>query len=1127
MIKHLPFKSLVAGLCCMLQLASYAQAGNPQANITRNPKDNTVKTVSFTKGEGPNVDQVSGAIKQYVELGNEHTLALKFSDTQKNGTIIQRYNLWVNNIRAEHGSVSVMIVDGYLTFINANIYKGANTSSATPALSEKQALGKAMTYINATEYMWENVQESKLTKSDPAFKFPTSTLVWVEDYNNDILNKQLRLAYRFDIYAKKPMSRDLVYVDALTGSVLLKDAVIKHVAGSGISSYSGVVNFEISQVGANTYELFDSTRDIGTYDMNNSTNINNATEIYNPTTTFSKSVAVDAHWGATKVYDYWKNEHNRISYDNAGAPVVSLVNYGSNYNNAGWTGTFMIYGNGTGMFAGGFEPLVAFDVCAHELGHAICQHTADLVYARESGAMNEGFSDIWGAVIENYATTGKDMWAMGEELRMGALRSMRNPKMFNNPDTRGGDNWTTVIGCSPNSSNDQCGVHNNSGVLNHWFYLLCDGDTGTNDLGNYFEVSGLGIKKAAQIAYATEQVLASNDDYDDCRAASIGVATSLFGACSREVEAITRAWYAVGVGANFVPCAPQIGFVNPTQVVNKNLPATICPVAQVISVPMRVSGGVPANGNATVTVAGTGNVINGADYSIANSTLTFNAGSTTGQNVLVSIYDNGDVTKDKTLKLYFTITQNGSNAITSYTYDTCVVVIKGSRSVPDAGTDYISQVNTGGVKSKAVTPFFSRNSKARMQFVVSAEQLAASGARPNQDITGIQFNVTEKNSTNAYTDFTVKIDAASAGTMANGGYPVSTTYYNGSYTTQPGWNTVQLSTPLQWNGTDNLAIETCFNNASADANNDYVESTVDHDWATVVKFSDFGSGCALSYTGDLSTGLFYSMSKPVIRLVQPTNVAEVEKTISSSRQWDVDVNQDIYFSNTANDKLIANISKADKKLGCTNAFIMAQGNGTIPMSAPFAGVNRSVKEFTFAGTSNQATTTYDLALYFDTSELSGINLANARILATSAAHDTLMNTNNSYLATTQQVLKHGYYSFTGTFTGLYTKYFLVDNNLVIPKPESVNTVNNNSRIRVVNNPFTDRIYINYNLLQDTKAQIRLVDITGKQVYVTEKNIDAGQHGFEINLSDRLLIPGNYVLQIITGSEVMVQKMVKQ
>ena len=115
MIKHLPFKSLLAGLCCMLQLASYAQAGNPQANITRNPKDNTVKTVSFNDGEGPFVDNINTAIRQYMEFGSETILKLKFSDTAKNGTIIQRYNIWHDNIPVEHGSVSVMITKGHIS----------------------------------------------------------------------------------------------------------------------------------------------------------------------------------------------------------------------------------------------------------------------------------------------------------------------------------------------------------------------------------------------------------------------------------------------------------------------------------------------------------------------------------------------------------------------------------------------------------------------------------------------------------------------------------------------------------------------------------------------------------------------------------------------------------------------------------------------------------------------------------------------------------------------------------------------------------------------------------------------------------------------------------------------------
>lgn len=1126
MIKHLPFKSLLLGLCSMVQLASYAQSG-AQVQVTRNPKDNTVKTVTFN-GNGPFVDNVTDAIKQYVEIGNDVTLKLKFSDTNKNGVIVQRYNTWHGNIPAEHGSVSVMIINNQVAFMNANIYKNVATNT-TPVLTEAQALDKALSFINAKEYSWQNVKATEFTKNDKAFQKPAGTLVFVEDYNNDILDKRAKLAYRFDIAANEPLSRDLVYVDAQNGTILLKDAQLKHVNGTGASLYSGVVNFEVSTVGANLFELVDSNRGVVTYNMNGSTNPGSATEIQSNSTTFSKSVAIDAHWGASKVYDYWLNEHGRTSFDNSGAAVVSLINYGSNYNNAGWTGSYMIYGNGTGMFAGGFEPLVAFDVCAHELGHAICQYTANLVYARESGAMNEGFSDIWGAVIEKYAVTGKDMWTMGEELRMGALRSMANPKLFGNPDTRTGTNWTNVIGCSPNSGNDQCGVHNNSGVLNHWFYLLTDGGKGTNDLGNSFEVSGLGVKKAAQIAYATEQMLNSNDDYDICRNVSITIATTQYGACSREVEALTRAWYAVGVGTDFVPCNPQIGFEFGDTAVNKVAVSTVCPVAQVISIPMRVLGGAPTGGNATVTVAGAGNVINGADYAVVNSPITFNAGSTAAQNVMVSIYDNGDVTKDKVLKLYFTIAQNGSNATTSYTYDTCRIVIKGSRAVPDLGNDHVSQVNKGSVNSKAVSPFFSRNQKARMQFVVTAEELAAAGVRPNQAITSVQFNVTEKNSTKAFTDFTLKIDPVSAKDLAGGTLASTTVYYNGSFTTQTGWNTLPLLMTMTWNGTDDLLFETCFNNTSADANSDFVEAVVGKEIMTAVKFANSGTGCALAYTGTLSQGNYRSISKPVVRILQPTTAAEVEKTLSSSRQWDVDVNQSIYFSSTTNNKLIANISNADKKLGCTNAFIMAQGNGMVALNAPFASIKRSVKEFTVVAMNNQGSINYDLKLYFDTSELSGINLANATILATSATHDTLMDTSNTIVVAPQQAQAAGYHTFNGRFNKIYTKYFLLDNNLVVPNPpgQSVKAISRNNNIYVVNNPFTDKIYVHYNLVAATKAQVRLFDITGRVVYTSEKQLLPQQNSFEVNVSDKLLAPGNYVLQVVTGNEVMTHKMVKQ
>jgi bacillolysin len=181
--------------------------------------------------------------------------------------------------------------------------------------------------------------------------------------------------------------------------------------------------------------------------------------------------------------------------------------------------------------------------------------------------MNEGFSDIWGACVEYYAAPTKQTWLIGEDIerRTGhvSLRSMSNPNVEAQPDTYGGTYWKTV-NCTPTSTNDYCGVHTNSGVLNHWFYILTVGKVGTNDLGNAFSVTGIGIDKAAKIAFRTESVyLTSNSTYANARTYGIQAAKDLYGANSAEVIATTNAFYAVGLGAaysgptdNTAPTAP-------------------------------------------------------------------------------------------------------------------------------------------------------------------------------------------------------------------------------------------------------------------------------------------------------------------------------------------------------------------------------------------------------------------------------------------------------------------------------------------------------------------------------------------------------------------------------------------
>jgi Zn-dependent metalloprotease len=171
---------------------------------------------------------------------------------------------------------------------------------------------------------------------------------------------------------------------------------------------------------------------------------------------------------------------------------------------------FILYEDGFS----GLTPFTALDIVAHEMGHGITKFTADLAYddGTESQILSEGFSDIWGACVKNYVNINnhvfplKDIWLdMYETGRIP--RSFINPKVSYPPQPNTyltGAYWVNLIGCIPTSGNDQCGVHINSGVMNYWFYLLSEGGSGTNDLGNSYDVSGIGIDKAARIVYRAE-----------------------------------------------------------------------------------------------------------------------------------------------------------------------------------------------------------------------------------------------------------------------------------------------------------------------------------------------------------------------------------------------------------------------------------------------------------------------------------------------------------------------------------------------------------------------------------------------------------------------------------------------
>ena len=1026
-------------------VSAQQRTDNKVKSETRNEADNTLKSITFTESAGWRQDQAQELFRQYLGITSGSPVQLEFHNkvVTKNNTTTQRFFEYYKGIRVAHGGFTITGKGDQVSFMTGNFYMPSGNPTAVPSITAGAAFSKALTFVGATKYKWQNPVEEAHIKSEtgnPDTSYlPKGKLVWVEDFRSGMNDHKLFLAYSFNIYAEEPLSRQEVYVDATTGRVLFSNQLLKHTAASGASRYSGVVPFQTSLV-TGTYRLYDSTRGSGvhTRNMNNGTSYGAATNFTSATNTWPSApidnVALDAHWGGEMVYDYFFTQHGRLSWDGLNGIMLQYVHYGSNYNNAYWNGVSMTYGDGSGIAAGGFSPLTSIDVTAHEVGHGVCEATCNLIYESEPGALNEAFSDCWGATVEHWANPHevdampKEPWDIGEEIGTEPLRSMSTPLLQGQPDTYGGTNWFNVVACTPTGGNDYCGVHRNSGLMNYWYYLLVLGGTGTNDLGNAYIVNELGWTKAAIILYETELVLSSTATYMDCRTASINVANTLYGPCSFEAQCVTSAWYAVGVGPNYVPCAPQISFVSSSVRVNELAPTATCPASKTITIGLRPTGPAIAGGApvANLVVAGS-TAVAGVDYTLSSTSVVFPIGSTATQTVTLTVFDNGAVNDNKRIDLAFTVTPNGSGATIAPFNDTMSVFIDNNDSIPHPGGLVYSSLNTGiQVPSNFTSPFYGTQRRAKSQFLLYANELQAAGVVPGTPITQIAFNVLTKNSTAPFLNFTVSMRNTNATDLYAAYLTGLTTVYTGNHTTNAGLDSVDFNMgTFTWDGVSNVAVQFCYGmNAATFTGNDIV-SGIQQGAFIIGGYSitntGAGTGCGLGF----STGNRVVV-RPVMRFKQNVAPAPIETVAASNRVWDVRNGQEVYFYNPADGDLIGGIKNMDNDLGCVTATVTQAGNGVVP--ATFSPINRSRKEITITPTINGGITTYDVTFYLNNTELTGITPSSMFLLKTTAPTDATVSTANSVLVTPTLITGGNYTGFRGTFTG-FSRYMLVDGPL--------------------------------------------------------------------------------------------------
>ncbi len=476
--------------------------------------------------------------------------------------------------------------NGVMRAVNGDVVTKLNLPSTKPSLSGAAAETIARTDV-AAEIGPADAEESELV----IFQWEGS------DY----------LVWRTVMRNPERLGRWEYFIDAINGEIIYKANRIMdtEAIGTGTNVLGLPRNHIDTDFTGSTYQMKDFTRQAGNNVHGHDgqmpsgaylqTNIagaslpgsiaTDADNVWNAGG--SQAAAVDGHVYSAVVYDWWLDQFGRNSFNNSGASMLTIVNYsGEGTNNAYWDGLrIVVWAAGTGWRSLATCP----DVIAHEWGHAVTENESDLVYQKESGALNESFSDMMGAAFEwAHDTLDTPDWLMGEngQTSGAGFRNMADPHAAGDPDTYGtGDPfWIDVNGCSPSQFNDYCGVHTNSGVGNKWFYLLSDGGT-----HNGVTVDGIGVAEAIKVALqANMNYWTPNIVYYDAAVATVTAADDIDPSGAYALE-VAKAWNAVGVAVPFAAISFNYPNGVPSTLVPNQLTTFLVDVAG-------VTGGTPLSG---------------------------------------------------------------------------------------------------------------------------------------------------------------------------------------------------------------------------------------------------------------------------------------------------------------------------------------------------------------------------------------------------------------------------------------------------------------------------------------------------------------------------------------------------
>ena len=464
------------------------------------------------------------------------------------GMLHLKMQQYFNGVKVYGGQLILHGSFGMINRMNGTYFPTPQIANLNPNISSEQAIDNAINDLMAhTQIVDFDVSDQEFLD----YHGPESELV-IYHHKRNLKGERLT----WNIHIRPNMLEHWIYfVDAQTGEIINK---YNNTCSDGPATAQAQDLNGVSQT-IHTYELsgqfymMDASRPmynpgqsqlpdnpvgaIWTLDAGNTSMQNlQVSHITSPNNNWNNPTAVSAHNSAAITYEYFKNTHGRNSIDGQGGTIISIINVtednGSGLDNAFWNGKAMFYGNGNQVFL----PLAkGLDVGAHEMAHGVTQHTANLEYQDQSGAINEAMSDIAGAMVD------REDWQLGEDVvpdgsqhfPTGAMRDMQNP--HNGGSGLGHPAYQPKHTDEMYTGNeDNGGVHINSGIINHAYYQLAE---------------SISKNKAEKLYYrALANYMTKSSQFIDCRLAFEQAAKDLYGDGSAELNAVVTAFFNVGIG---------------------------------------------------------------------------------------------------------------------------------------------------------------------------------------------------------------------------------------------------------------------------------------------------------------------------------------------------------------------------------------------------------------------------------------------------------------------------------------------------------------------------------------------------------------------------------------------------